>query len=89
MTSGRTEADDGTMAGMVRVTFDLPEELAAGLAREASRRGLSEAELIRHALRRELEVTRSRPHGALFAGTEPIAERVDELLGESPGGCSG
>lgn len=65
---------------MVKTTLYLPDELKAELAREASRRGQPEAEIIRQALRRELETARPRPRGALFAGTEPLADRVDELL---------
>ena len=65
---------------MVKTTLYLPDDLKTQLTREASRRGESEAEVIRQALRRELEVVRPRARGALFAGTEPIADRVDELL---------
>ena len=46
----------------------------------AVRRGEPEAEVIRKALRKELESERPRPRGGLFAGAEPIADRVDELL---------
>ena len=73
-------ATGGTVYGMVKTTLYLPDDLKAELAREASRRGESEAELIRQALRRELDSARPRPRGALFSGTEPIADRVDELL---------
>lgn len=73
-------ATGGTVCGMVKTTLYLPDDLKAELAREASRRGESEAELIRQALRRELGSARPRPRGALFSGTEPIADRVDELL---------
>ncbi len=66
---------------MVKTTLYLPDDLKAALTKESARRGESEAELIRAALRRELSNTRPRPRGALFSGSEPIAERVDELLG--------
>jgi hypothetical protein len=36
--------------------------------------------VIRQALRRELDASRPRPRRGLFTGTEPIADRVDELL---------
>lgn len=36
--------------------------------------------MIRQALREELQTPRPSPRGAIFAGKEPIAERVDELL---------
>ena len=65
---------------MVKTTLYLPDDLKDELRREAIRRGDSEAEVIRQALRRELETARPRPRGALFVGDEPIAERVDELL---------
>ena len=65
---------------MVKTTLYLPDDLKAELPREAARRGESEAELIRQALRRELDSVRPRPKGALFSGTEPLADRVDELL---------
>lgn len=65
---------------MVKTTLYLPDDLKAELTREASRRGESEAELIRRALRRELDSVRPRPKGALFNGAEPIADRVDDLL---------
>ncbi len=65
---------------MVKTTLYLPDDLKAELSREAARRGESEAELIRQALRRELDSVRPRPKGALFSGTEPLADRVDELL---------
>lgn len=65
---------------MVKTTLYLPDDLKAELTRAAARRGESEAEVIRQALRRELHASRPRPRGALFTGTESIAERVDELL---------
>lgn len=65
---------------MMKTTLYLPEDLKAELAREAARRGESEAEVIREALRREFRTERPRPRGGLFRGSEPIADRVDELL---------
>ena len=70
----------GTVYGMVKTTLYLPDDLKTELTREASRRGESEAEVIRQALRREFDAARPRARGALFVGTEPIADRVDELL---------
>ena len=52
---------------------------------EARRRGVSEAEVVRDALRSTLVKTRIEPRGALFHGREPIADRVDELLAEGFG----
>jgi len=73
-------ATGGTIYGMVKTTLYLPDELKAKLTRAAVRRGEPEAEVIRKALRKELESERPRPRGGLFAGAEPIADRVDELL---------
>ena len=42
------------MYGMHRTTVYLPEEMKARLAAEAERRGLSEAEIIRRAVDKEL-----------------------------------
>lgn len=65
---------------MTKTTLYLPDELKRAIEVEASRRNTSEAEVIRDALRRSLADSRPRPHGGLFAGTEPIADRADELL---------
>lgn len=74
----------GTMYGMVKTTVYLPEELKASLARVASERSMSEAELIREALGEKLAAaTAARPRVALFSeglGDPTAAERVDELL---------
>jgi metal-responsive CopG/Arc/MetJ family transcriptional regulator len=40
--------------GIYRVSVDLPKELKARLAAEAKRRGISESELVRIALAKEL-----------------------------------
>lgn len=55
----------------------LPPELKARITREARRRQVAEAEVIRTALDEAL--ARPAPRGALFRA-EPVAERVDELL---------
>lgn len=60
-----------------KTTVYLPDELKAGIAREARRRGCSEAEVIRDALRRA--IVRPRPQSGIIE-TEPFAERVDDLL---------
>jgi predicted transcriptional regulator len=66
------------MYGMFRkTTIYLPDDLKAGVEREAKRRGCSEAEVIRAAVASAL--SRPRPRAALIDG-EPVAERVDELL---------
>ena len=68
----------GTMAtAMRKTTVYLPTPLKEALAREAARRGTSEAELIRAAL--IAVVARPRPAPGWLDG-EPIADSVDELL---------
>jgi hypothetical protein len=65
---------------MNKTTLYLPEDLKHAVEAAARLSGTSEAEVIRGALRRTLTPQRPRPHGGLFTGTEPIADRVDELL---------
>ena len=60
-----------------KTTVYLPDELKSALEQEARRRGCSEAEVIREAVR--AQVTRPRPTPGIIVG-EPIANRVDELL---------
>ena len=60
-----------------KTTVYLPDELKTALEREARRRGSSEAEVIREAVR--AAVSRPRPTAGIIAG-EPLADRVDELL---------
>ena len=54
----------GTMYGMKRTTVYFPEDLKIRLEAESKRRGISEAELIRGAVDRELRSTEKR--GGLF-----------------------
>ncbi len=72
------------MYGMVKTTVYLPDELKASLSRVASERAISEAELIREALREKVSAaTATRPRVGLFSGglgDRRAAERVDELL---------
>ncbi len=62
---------------MVKTTLYLPNELKAEVEREAHRRGIAEAEVIRSALAAGL--SRPSPRGAIIDGPA-IAEHVDELL---------
>ncbi|HUF72697.1 MAG TPA: CopG family transcriptional regulator [Gammaproteobacteria bacterium] len=67
---------------MQKTTVYLPDELKLALSRVAARRGVSEAELIREALR---AITRDaeppKPRLPLFkSGLPELAERVDEAL---------
>jgi hypothetical protein len=72
-------ATGGTIRGMAttKTTLYLPEPLKRRIEREAKRKGLSEAEVIRRVLNAGLE--RPRRRGGFLHG-EPIADRVDELL---------
>ncbi len=71
------------MYGMKRTTIYLPDEMKAAIESEAARRGVTEAEVIRHAVEVEL-VARPRRRiqtPAIPEGIgEDIALRVDELL---------
>jgi hypothetical protein len=60
-----------------KTTVYLPDELKARIEREARRRGIAEAEVIRTAI--ESGLSRPAPRGGLFAA-DPFADRVDELL---------
>jgi hypothetical protein len=61
----------------VKTTIYLPEDLKAEITREATRRGVAEAEVIRSSIQAGLH--RPRPRGGFLSGP-PIADRVDELL---------
>jgi Arc/MetJ-type ribon-helix-helix transcriptional regulator len=67
----------GTIHQVKKTTLYLPDDLKEAIGREASRRGESEAEVVRRALRSMLE--RPLPRGGIITG-EPIAEDVDALL---------
>jgi len=62
---------------MRKTTVYLPAELKAAMAREAERRGVSEAQFIRSAL--SAAVVRPAPRAGLFEAAS-FADRVDELL---------
>lgn len=73
-----TGACTGTIYGVShKTTIYLPDDLKAAIEGEARRRGLSEAEVIRRAIARD--VARPRPRFGIIDG-EPIAERAEELL---------
>ena len=65
---------------MDKTTVYLPDELKTAVKRAARQRGVSEAEVIRDAIRTAVDEVRPAPRGGLYAGSEPIARRVDELL---------
>ncbi len=62
---------------MRKTTIYLPDDLKSLLEREAARRGVSEARVIRESLERA--VMRPRPTPNLFEA-EPFAARADDLL---------
>jgi plasmid stability protein len=65
---------------MEKTTVYLPDDLKQDLRRSAARRGMSEAELIRQALRDAVGEAERRPRGGLFRSGQPIARRSEELL---------
>ena len=73
----------GVMAKMQRTTIYLPDEMKAAIEREAARRGVTEAEVIREAVTEHLRSFEPPvPQLPVFEegfGIE-IASRVDELL---------
>ncbi|MDQ3886104.1 MAG: ribbon-helix-helix domain-containing protein [Actinomycetota bacterium] len=75
---------------MVKTTLYLPDDLKRQVEDAARRRGISEAEFYREALRQAVVQPRPRPKGALFAsgtgpGTSDLSSRVDEILAEGFG----
>ena len=74
----------GRMYGMQKTTVYIPDDLKRALSREAVTRGISEAELIRDALRRLTSNARPpTPRLPLFKSGKPrLAERVDQELSE-------
>ena len=58
----------------------LPDDLRTQLKHAAKLRGVSEATVIRDAIRAAVSDVRPAPRGGLFKGSEPIAARTDELL---------
>ncbi len=73
----------GIMYGVKRTTVYFPEEMKAAIEREAARRGVTEAEVIRVAVKSALRkrTRRKRITAAIPEGLgEEIGTRVDELL---------
>lgn len=65
---------------MEKTTVYLPQDLKSAVKQTAQRRGISEAEVIRESIRTAVGAVRPAPRGGLYAGSEPIAHRVDDLL---------
>lgn len=53
---------------MTRITVTLPEKIAATVSREAHRRRVSVSEVVRQALRKELNLEEDRPRHLAFIG---------------------
>lgn len=70
------------MYGMQKTTVYIPSEVKRALGRVAAARGVSEAELIREALRNLVsQAIPPRPRLPLFKSGKPeLAETVDEAL---------
>jgi plasmid stability protein len=65
-----------------KTTVYLPEELKFAVKRAAAERGVSEAEVIREALRIAVGGARPRPRGALYSSGHPIARDAETLLAD-------
>lgn len=73
-----SDTTGGTIYGMpVKTTLYLPNELKAEIEREARRRGIAEAEVIRSVLAAGL--SRPSPRAGIIDGPA-IADHVDDLL---------
>jgi len=72
----------GKMYGMQKTTVYIPSEVKRALGRVAVARGVSEAELIREALRTlTAQAVPPRPRLPLFKSGKPqLAETIDEAL---------
>ena len=70
------------MYGMQKTTVYIPDDLKQALSREAGVRGISEAKLIREALRKLVSGSRPpSPRVPLFRSGKPrLAERIEEAL---------
>jgi len=65
---------------MDKTTVYLPAELKSAIKRVARRRAVSEATVIRDAIRDAVGADRPRPRGGLFASGSPIARQADDHL---------
>jgi plasmid stability protein len=65
---------------MEKTTLYLPDDLKAAVKQAAARHSVSEAEVIRRAIREAVGRERPRPRGGLFSTGRPTARQADELL---------
>lgn len=69
------------MYGMNKTTLYLPDDLRLAIKSASAREGVSEAEVIRRAIRKSVgDDDRPRPTGALYASGKPIARDAERLL---------
>jgi len=66
---------------VTKTTIYLPDDLKRGIELEAARREVSEAEVIREAVRQLIgELPRPKPRGGIFSGGLIDSARVDDYL---------
>ena len=72
----------GSMYGMQKTTVYLPDDVKRALSHAAATRGVSEAELIREAIRQLTSQSAARrPRLPLFKSGKPrLAEQIDQAL---------
>jgi hypothetical protein len=72
----------GRLYGMQKTTVYIPSDVKLALGKVATARGLSEAEVIRQALRAvTVEIVPPRPRVPLFESGKPrLAEQIDDAL---------
>ncbi len=72
----------GNLYGMQKTTVYIPSDVKLALGKVATARGLSEAEVIRQALRAvTAEIVPPRPRVPLFKSGKPrLAEQIDDAL---------
>ena len=64
----------------VKTTLYLDRATKDAVERVARERRMSEAEVMRQAISRDVGVDRPRPRGGFLEGPADLAERVDEIL---------
>jgi hypothetical protein len=65
-----------------KTTIYFPDDLKAAVEAEAARRGTSEAEVVRQAVRTVVGTgAKPEPRPGVIQGAEQVAERAEEFLG--------
>ena len=65
---------------MNRMTVQLPDDLKAAVMREAGRRSISQAEVIRLAVRKLTQRRLGGRHAGIITGGQLVAEHADDHL---------